>query len=244
MGFGTEKIEVELKVFFPGKRIQRMDYDTVKSKYSHEKIISDFEEKKIDILVGTQMITKGLDFDHIGLVCIINADTLLQFPDFRSTERAFQLMTQVSGRAGRRKKQGKVLIQTTMPGHPIFKDVIQNDYKGFYQRESQERHKFIYPPYYRLIQLTLKHKKAKVVREAALIFADMLTEKLGNRVRGPSEPGVGRVRGFYLQNILIKIEKKNSAIKATKDWIVVFKNKIQDTKGLKSVRINVDVDPY
>jgi primosomal protein N' (replication factor Y) len=226
MGFGTEKIEEELKSFFPDKRIRRMDYDTVSSKHSHEKIISDFEEMKIDVLVGTQMITKGLDFDHIGLVGIINADNLLQFPDFRSTERAFQLMTQVSGRAGRREKQGNVLIQTSIPGHPIFNDIIKNDYKSFYEREREERQRFIYPPYYRLIQLKLKHKNAKVVREAAIIYADLLKDKLSNRVRGPSEPGVGRIRGFYIQTILIKLEKKSSAIKAA------------------SVRINVDVDPY
>ena len=178
------------------------------------------------------------------MVGIINADNLFQFPDFRSTERAFQLITQVSGRAGRRQKQGTVLIQTSMPKHPIFKDIIENNYRRFYQRESMEREKFIYPPFCRLIMVNLKHKKPKLVREAALIFADLLTQKLGNRVRGPSEPGVGRVRGFYLQNILIKLEKKNSAIKATKEWIIIFKNKVQETKGLKSVRINIDVDPF
>lgn len=243
-GLGTEKIEDIASDLFPQASVQRMDYDTSKTKAAFERIIADFENKKIDILVGTQMITKGLDFDNISVVGILNADLMLMFPDFRAFERSFQLLTQVSGRAGRRQKQGQVYIQTFQPMHPVILDVVSNNYNRLYSREILERKRFIYPPFYRLIQITLRHRKAPLVAEAAKIVAHELRSKLGKRVIGPAPPAVERVRTYFLQVITIKMERNMQKVNAIKQEVLEVKHRLKEANGLKTVRFNIDVDPY
>ena len=244
VGFGTEKIEDEIQKIFPEAKIKRMDYDTVRTKNSYEKILEDFGSREIDILVGTQMITKGLDFDNIAIVGVINADSTLMFADFRAGERAFQLLTQVAGRAGRRKKRGKVLIQTYNPEHPVIQEIITNNFQKLYRRESQERKRFVYPPFFRMINIQLKHKKPRIVHDAARYMAMQLKSVLGNRVVGPAEPGIARVKGYYRQNITIKVEKKPKAIQIAKAQILHQKSVLKTSDGYKSVRVKIDVDPY
>ena len=243
LGFGTEKIEDELQSMIPSAKIARMDYDTTKTKANYERILSDFELKKIDILVGTQMITKGLDFENISLVGILNADKSLFFPDFRASERAFQLFTQVAGRAGRRKKQGTVILQTFSPEHDVITETVTHNILKFYKRELHERQAFLYPPYFRLIHLTLKHKTPLTVRETAKNLAVLLKQKLGKRVLGPTQPGVARLRGMYIEQIIIKMEKNGPAIKKIKDLLQYCIGEIKKDKVMKSVRVIIDVDP-
>lgn len=243
-GFGTEKVEDELKIYLPEARIGRMDMDTVRTKNAYSKIINDFEEKRLDILVGTQMVTKGLDFSNVSLVGVLSADQLVNFPDFRASERAFQLMTQVSGRAGRRKKQGKVIIQAMNKAHPVIKEVLENDYDHFFKREIKERHEFAYPPFARLIKITLKHVKPATLREATKLFDHYLKKKLGDKVKGPAQPGVPRVRNYYLIDFLIKMGKSQQELQVVQSAIQLAKTELNASKGLSSVRVVVDVDPY
>lgn len=243
-GFGTEKIEDELKLVIPEVKVGRMDWDTVRTKNAHAQIIQNFEQQKINVLVGTQMVTKGLDFDNVGLVGVLSADHLLHFPDFRASERAFQLMTQVSGRAGRKKKQGKVVIQAFRTDHPVLAEVFSNDFSNFYRREILERKSFIYPPYYRLIKITLKHKKMDTLKKASEYLAKLTRDKLGKRVLGPTEPGIARVRSFYLMDLMIKLEKKRNVIDDAKKLVINGVNQMWKEKGLSGVRVNIDVDPY
>jgi primosomal protein N' (replication factor Y) (superfamily II helicase) len=243
-GFGTERIEDELKIHLPEAKIGRMDLDTSRSKTAHSKIINDFEEKRIEILVGTQMVTKGLDFENVGLVGVLSADNLLKFPDFRATERAFQLMMQVSGRAGRKHKRGKVIIQAFDIKHPILRDIVENEYGTFFKRELQERQNFQYPPYFRLIGVSLRHKKHEVLHAAAKVFTKYLREKLGNRVNGPAVPAVERVNTYFILDYLIKVEKDTDKIRFTKDTIAQATFEMQNTEGYSNVRVAVDVDPY
>ncbi|KXK39279.1 MAG: primosomal protein N' [Saprospiraceae bacterium] len=243
-GFGTEKIEEELKELFPHARVARMDYDTTHTKSAFENIIYDFESRKTDILVGTQMVTKGLDFDNISLVGVLNADTILRYPDFRASERAFQMLTQVSGRAGRRQKQGNVIIQTYSPTHPVIVETVHHLYPRFFERESNERKIFRYPPWNRMIQLELLHKNAATVKHAATELAELLRKKLGNRVIGPAEGGIPRIRGQYIFSITIKMEKDFKVISAIKKYIIEQRNNLKQIPACKSVRINIDVDPY
>ena len=243
-GYGTEKVEDELKIYLPEAKVGRMDFDTARGKHSLARIINDFEEHRIDILVGTQMVTKGLDFDNVGIVGVLSADHILQFPDFRSNERGFQLITQVSGRAGRKHKQGKVLIQTFNTTHPILEEVFNNDFQSFFLREVEERHSFHYPPYYRLIDITLKHVKTDVLNEATKVLTKILKDNLGKRVLGPAVPGVSRVRGQYLLKLLIKMERNAKAIKTAKQLIDEASHYMQSQKGFSTVRVNVNVDPY
>jgi len=191
-GFGTEKVEDELSLIFPKATIMRMDLDTTRSKTSYQKIISDFEERRIDILVGTQMVTKGLDFDNVSIVGILNADNLISYPDFRSFERSFQLMAQVSGRAGRKFKRGKVIIQTYRPNHEVIQYVLANNYSLMAKSQLMERRTFKYPPFYRMIEIQLQHKSEQIASAAAGELAAMLKEKLGNRILGPEFPIVSR----------------------------------------------------
>jgi primosomal protein N' (replication factor Y) (superfamily II helicase) len=241
-GFGTEKIEDELPIFFPGKKVARMDLDTTSGKHSHKQIISDFEEKKIDVLVGTQMVTKGLDFDNVGLVGILSADSLLKFPDFRANERAFQLMAQVSGRAGRKNKRGKVVIQSFDPEHPIIKDVIENNYLAMYTREMLERKNFKYPPFYRLIEFTLQHKDSDLLNEGAKIFADNLRSIFGDRILGPEFPLISRIKNLYLKRILLKVEKEGAIVQIKKS-IRETVSSFSQNASYKSIRVVIDVDP-
>ncbi|KAA3652452.1 MAG: primosomal protein N' [Bacteroidetes bacterium] len=241
-GFGTEKIEEELAIYLPQAKIARMDLDTTRAKKAYHRIINAFEDKEIDILVGTQMVTKGLDFENVGLVGVLNADNMLHFPDFRAFERSYQLMAQVSGRAGRKGKRGQVLIQTYNPNHQIIRQVIDNDYLGMYKNELIDRRNFHYPPFYRLIKLTLKHRDEKILFAGANHLTSVLREKFGTRILGPEAPGIARVRNFYHQNILLKIEKEAS-IKKSKS---LLKMAIQDFaihSAYKSIRVVIDVDP-
>ena len=243
-GFGTEKIEDELKIYLPEAKIGRMDFDTVRSKNAHAKLINDFEENRLNILVGTQMVTKGLDFENVGVVGVLSADQLLQFPDFRATERAFQLMLQVSGRAGRKHKRGKVIIQAFNTASPVLKEVINNDYDSFYQREIQERQEFHYPPFTRLIRITLKHKKPQTLNDGARIFAKVLKKNLGDSVIGPAIPYISRVRGYYLLDFMIKLERKAKKMAFAKQVIGLAVQEMQSASGFSGVRVNIDVDPY
>ncbi len=240
-GFGTEKIEDDLSILYPDAKIRRMDLDTTRSKNAYQNIITDFEEGRIDILVGTQMVTKGLDFDNVSIVGILNADSLISFPDFRSFERSFQLMSQVSGRAGRKSKRGKVIIQTFNPYHSVIRNVIDHDYLAMYNSQILERRNFKYPPFYRLIQLQLKHKDPRILNEAARELAIMLRQILGNRILGPEYPMVSRIRNLYLKNILIKLEKPE--LKKHKAQISKTIDTFRGQAAFKSIRVAVDVDP-
>ena len=241
-GFGTEKIEDEIKKIFPEARISRMDLDTTRSKKSYETIITDFEEYKIDILIGTQMITKGLDFNKVSLVGILNADNILNFPDFRSHERAFQLLSQVSGRAGRKDKQGKVILQTYQPKHPIIQQVIANDYEGMFANQCEERKQFKYPPYTRLILLIVRHHDRQILQEASHQLTNSLRSVFGRRVQGPSDPLIPKIQNFYIKHILLKIEIEASPEK-TKKLIRDCINLSLSQPSFKSVHIQIDVDP-
>ncbi|MCB0597083.1 MAG: primosomal protein N', partial [Phaeodactylibacter sp.] len=224
--------------------IGRMDLETVRGKNAHAKLINDFEEGRLDILVGTQMVTKGLDFEKVGVVGVLSADQLLQFPDFRAGERAFQLMLQVSGRAGRKHKQGKVVIQAFNTASPVIREVLANDYAGFFTREMAERQEFKYPPYYRLIRITLRHKKPQTLNGGASIFENALKSKLGEWAIGPAIPYVGRVRGYYLLDFLIKLPRDAKKIRYAKEVAQQAIGGMQQTPGYSGVRVNVDVDPY
>nr|WP_232541265.1 primosomal protein N' [Spirosoma endbachense] len=244
IGFGTEKLEDQLQIYFPGSRILRMDLDTTRAKNAYQQIIQEFEGGQVDMLVGTQMITKGLDFDNVSLVGIFDADRLIRFPDFRATERAFQMLTQVSGRAGRRAgRQGTVLIQTGNPQQTILQKIIENDYKGLYDEEIQERQDFNYPPFSRLIKLTVRHPDRAISQQAAERLAAELTDALGSsRVLGPEEPLVERIRNQFLFDILIKLERDKVNVKAVKTYIQDRINDILTDKGLRQVSVVADVD--
>jgi len=242
-GFGTEKIEDELKIFLPNARIGRMDLDTAGTKSNLTALLNDFEERRLDILVGTQMVTKGLDFDNVALVGVLGADALTKFPDFRSGERAFQLLTQVAGRAGRKKKQGRVLIQAFDPRHPVVQEVLNGDFLGFVDRELKERLEFKYPPFHRLINLELRHKEPKVVNEAAAFYAKALRVKLGDRVLGPVIPNIARIRNYFGQNIMLKLEKSAPLLAGTKALIRNTTEIMLGRPGLSQVQVAVDVDP-
>ncbi len=242
-GFGTEKIEDELKIFLPTARIGRMDLDTAGSKANLAALLNDFEERRLDILVGTQMVTKGLDFDNVALVGVLGADALTKFPDFRAGERAFQLLTQVAGRAGRKHKRGQVLIQAFDPSHPIVQEVLRGDFLGFAERELKERQEFKYPPYYRLIHLELRHKEPKVVNEAAFFFGKMLRAKLGDRVLGPVLPNIPRVRSYFGQEIMLKLEKSAPLLADAKAMIRHTTEIMLGKPGWSQVQVSVDVDP-
>lgn len=242
-GFGTERVEEELSLIFPEAKIARLDLDSTRTKNGMQQILSDFQDKKSQILIGTQMVAKGLDFDSVSLIGVINADTLLNYPDFRAFERSYQLLSQVAGRAGRREKQGKVVIQAYDDSHRIIKQVVANDYEQMYADEMAERKQFNYPPFSRLIFIYVKHKDANVLNVAAQSLANSLKAQLGNRILGPEQPLVSRIRNYYIKQIIIKTEK-NAAIQKVK---VVVKNTIKDfnaQKDFKSVITQIDVDPY
>lgn len=244
IGYGTEKLEDELKLIMPQARVVRMDLDTTRQKNSYQTIINDFESGNIDVLVGTQMVSKGLDFDKVSLVGIFDADRLLYFADFRSHERAFQLITQVSGRAGRRHLQGRVIIQTNNTEHPTLIKILRNDYEGLYQEEILDREKYNYPPYSRLIKLIVRHREKPIVKEAAHALAERLKELLGKpRVLGPESPIIDRIRNQYIKVIMIKIEKEKVSLKQVKERIAQEVQQVALMKNYKSVQIVIDVDP-
>ncbi len=242
-GFGTEKIEDEIKIIFPDARVARMDQDTTRSRNSFNKIIQDLEERRIDILIGTQMISKGLDFENLTVVGILNADNLLNFPDFRAHERSYQLMEQVSGRAGRRQKQGKVVIQTSDPANKIIRLVLQHDYHNMFKMQAEERKSFNYPPFCRLIRINLKHKDLSLLNKYAEILGNDLKTIFGKRVLGPEFPLISRVQLWYIKTILLKIEKEKPGTK-TRQLIVESLKRLEKEKGATSLKISIDVDPY
>jgi primosomal protein N' (replication factor Y) len=243
-GFGTEKVEDELALLLPDARIARMDLDTTRSRNSLQNILNDLEEKKIDILVGTQMVAKGLDFSDVTVIGIINADSLLKFPDYRANERSFQMLAQVSGRAGRRDKQGKVLIQTYDPGHRVIKQVIENDYKDLYFTEMEERKSFKYPPFYRIINLDVKHKDPDIVNNQAIWLASELRKHFGDKVIGPEFPLISRIRNYYIKTIMLKFEKDSISINKAKAIVRDVITQFQTTKLSKGSIVQPDVDPY
>lgn len=242
-GFGTEQIETELKTLFPDHKIARMDQDTTKGKHSYSKLIEALENEEIDILVGTQMLAKGLDFRNISLVGVMNADNLLNFPDFRAHERSFQLLQQVAGRAGRTQKRGKVLIQTYNPYHQILKQVSVNDYEGMYKEQLEERYNYKYPPFFRTIKIVFKDKNLSRVQKASAWFGQALEIQFKENILGPEPPPIGRIKNKYIINLLIKIPKKQS-LEKTKKYIENVQRSFNSIKEFSSVRVNIDVDNY
>ncbi|WP_133687995.1 replication restart helicase PriA [Maribacter spongiicola] len=240
-GFGTEQIEKEVSALFPEAKVGRMDLDTTRGKHGYEKIITAFEQHELDILVGTQMITKGLDFRNVNLVGVMNADSLLNFPDYRAHERTYQLLTQVSGRAGRTKKRGRVIIQTYNPYHQILKQVTTSDYEGMYTEQLYEREQFKYPPVNRIIKVTFKHKNYNVLNEAADWFAGALRTNFGGTVLGPEYPPVARIRNQYLKHIVIKVQKAHS-LAQTKANIRRIEKSFKAVAMYRSVRVIYNVD--
>jgi primosomal protein N' (replication factor Y) len=241
-GFGTERIEDDIAIYFPDKKIARLDLDSTRSRNSYQQVITDFENRETDILVGTQMVTKGLDFDNVSLVGILNADNLMNFPNFRSHERSFQLMAQVSGRAGRKFKRGKVIVQTYNPSNPIINFVVENDYSGFYNYEMNERNKFKYPPYYRLTEIRVKHRDEKIVEKTAGAFAKELKDVFGKRLLGPVTPVISRVKNYYLRTLMLKIERDLS-VKKIKKMLGTAMDHFKANPENRSLIIQVDVDP-
>ena len=241
-GFGTERIEDDIQLIFPEARVARMDLDTTRTRSAYEKIIADFEQGKTDILVGTQMVSKGLDFQNVSVVGILNADSMLNYPDFRSYERAFQLMAQVAGRAGRKNKQGLVILQTKSPELPVIHQVMRNDYEQLYYDQLAERQMFRYPPYYRLIYVYLKHRKESVLDMAADAMATMLRSGLGDRVLGPDKPSVARIQTLYIKKMIVKVEQAASMTKV-RDYLMAVQRSIVEDERFRSLIVYYDVDP-
>ena len=242
-GFGTEQVEEEVKKLLPDAKVARMDLDTTRGKYAYEKLITAFEQEEIDILIGTQMLSKGLDFRNVKLVGVMNADTMLNFPDFRAHERSFQLIQQVAGRAGRTDVRGKVLVQTYNPYHTILQQVSVNDYQGMYKEQLNERYQYKYPPIFKLIKITLKHKDFNKVNTASSWLAQSLRQLFGEYILGPEFPPISRIRNRYHKNILVKIPQKQSLSK-TKEAIVKVNNSFKSIKEFNSVRVILNVDTY
>ncbi|MDE5650147.1 MAG: primosomal protein N', partial [Duncaniella sp.] len=242
LGYGTERVEEEVESIFPDAKILRMDLDSTRSKDSYDNIIDDFSKGRAQILVGTQMVSKGLDFDNVSTVGVINADTLINFPDFRASERAFNMLEQVAGRAGRRRDDGKVTIQTYNPSHPIFPYLLAHDYEGFYENEITERSKYNYPPFVRVVYVYIKHKDAAAVSAMAFEFASRLRALFGNRVSGPDEPYVARVQTLYIRRIMLKIETKAS-ISKVKELLRTIQVEMVNQKRMSGAILYYDVDP-
>lgn len=242
-GFGTEKVEDEIRELFPHARLARMDLDTTRSKTAHERIINDFEKGKTDILIGTQMVTKGLDFDHVHLVGILNADTMLNYPDFRAFERAYQLMAQVAGRAGRKGNRGLVVLQTGHVDYPIIKNVINNDFESMIHAQLAERQVCHFPPYYRLVYIYIKHRQQRLTESMTALMTAQLIKVFGaERVNGPMQPVVSRVHSLHIGMIMLKIESTASFVQARKLLLQVEQLMHQDAR-FKSLQVYYDVDP-
>jgi len=242
-GFGTEQIEQELMSLFPKAKTGRMDQDTTRGKYGFEKIIDSFKNREIDILVGTQMLAKGLDFDNVSLVGIMNADNMLHHPDFRAFERSFQMMTQVAGRAGRSEKQGKVVIQTYNPNHNTIQQVTMHNYIGMYKEQLYDRQIYRYPPYFRIIKLTLKHREFEKLKEGSMWLYQVLSQNLGIPVLGPEEPAISRIRNEYIRTILIKIPQ-NMPLAGTKKTIQKMLNSFEAVAQYRAIKVIANVDFY
>jgi len=242
-GFGTEQIQQELVEIFPSHKIGRMDQDTTRGKFGFEKIIDSFKNREIDILVGTQMLGKGLDFDNVTLVGIMNADNMLYHPDFRAFERSFQMMTQVSGRSGRSEKQGKVIIQTYSPLHNTIQQVTKNDYVGMYNEQLYERQIYKYPPYFKLVKITLKHRDFDKLKQGSMWLYQVMQQNLPMPVLGPEEPPISRIRNEYIRTIMVKIPMNISVVN-TKKTIHKMLNSFEAVPSYRSIRVIVNVDFY
>lgn len=241
-GFGTERIEDDLSIIFPEYEIRRLDMDTARTRRKIDMIMEDFETGKTQILVGTQMISKGLDFNNVGLVGVLNADNMLNFPDFRANERSFQLMAQVSGRAGRKGERGKVIIQTSQPEHPVIKYVIENDFLSLFKWQIQERQKYNYPPFTRMMEFVVKHKQEDVAQSAAYNFSKILKKIFGGRLIGPEKPVISKIQTFYIRHMILKVEK-TVALQKVRDLISVSIDELKADPLFKSIIIVSDVDP-
>ena len=241
-GFGTEKVEEDLGMVLPEARVARLDLDTTRSKNDYQQILEDFQDKKTDILVGTQMVTKGLDFDAVKVVGVLNADNMLSFPDFRAHERSFQLMSQVAGRAGRKGEKGKVIIQTFEPGHPVLQDVLRNDYRGLFEKQMVTRRQFGYPPFYRIVMIRLKHKDEHKLNPAAAELASMLRPVFRQDLLGPEYPVVARVKNLYIKQMMVKFKREHNA-QQVKELIMQQIQLFRERSDYKSVIVQIDVDP-
>lgn len=242
-GIGTEKIEEELEELFPENKIQRLDWDTASGKYNFKKIIDRFDRHEIDILVGTQMVSKGLDFENVGMVGVVDADQLLFFPGYRTNEYAFQMLVQVGGRSGRRQKQGRVYIQSSTPKHPVLQKVMAQDYWGFYRKELEERKEFHYPPFVRLVHLEIKHKKAEKALAGALALYNFYEDKIDGQVQEPAQGSIPRISNYFIYQIQFKLENSASKLVKAKNLIRKGIDLLHKSKGYSTVRVNVDVDP-
>ncbi|HLA55045.1 MAG TPA: primosomal protein N' [Flavobacterium sp.] len=242
-GFGTEQIQMELAEIFPNAKIGRMDQDTTKGKFGFEKIIDSFKNREIDILVGTQMLAKGLDFDNVSLVGIMNADNMLYHPDFRAFERSYQMMAQVSGRSGRSAKQGKVIIQTYNPNHNTIQQVTRNDYAGMYSEQLYERKIYKYPPYFKLIKLTLKHRDYDKLKESAFWLYEVMKQNLDMPVLGPEEPVISRIRNEYIRTIMVKIPP-DQQLSGTKKTVRKILDSFESVSQYRAVKVTINVDFY
>jgi primosomal protein N' (replication factor Y) len=243
IGYGTERIEDELKLYLPDLKIKRLDYNTTRLKNAHKNIINEFASGKIDVLIGTQMVAKGLDFENVRTVGILNADHLLNFPDFRANERTYQLLTQVAGRAGRRKEQGEVYIQTSKPDHFIIDKIVQHNYLEMYDMEIVERENFDYPPFNRLIKITLKHKDALELYKIGQHTKNHLLTYFGTSLLGPEKPYISKIRNLYILNFVIKIENSGNAIRTKKSQLYSAMGELQALAMYKNTRLIIDVDP-
>jgi len=242
IGLGTQQIELSIQSLFPEARLARMDQDTTQGKYAFTQLINRMNQGEIDILVGTQMLAKGLDFDRVSLVGILNADQLMNFPDFRAQERAYQLMSQVSGRAGRRGIQGRVIIQTYTPGHQLLQQVVAGDYKSMYDQQNQQREQFQYPPFCKLIRVTIKHRDINLSQAAAIWLFKVIEQKMGSLVLGPVAPPVSRIRNQYIQQLLIKVPQQQSLSK-TKGFVTKVWQRFIAQNEFARVSVSFDVDP-
>ena len=242
LGYGTEKIEDDLQNIFPEAKIERMDLDTTRTRSAYEKIITDFQQGKTDILIGTQMVSKGLDFDNVAVVGIINADTLLNYPDFRATERAFQLMSQVAGRAGRKSGQGKVFLQTKMSDAPVIPFIVSNDYQSFYDQQIGERLLFHYPPFHRLIYIYLKHRDVQLLEEFSTILGKHMREIFDERILGPDLPPVAKVKQLYIRKIVLKVENELSQYKIN-ELLQNLQQAYLSQPRYRSISMYYDIDP-
>jgi primosomal protein N' (replication factor Y) (superfamily II helicase) len=243
IGYGTERIEDELTLYMPELRVKRMDQNTTRLKNAHSNLIHEFAEGKIDVLIGTQMVAKGLDFENVTTVGILNADHLINFPDFRANERAFQLMTQVAGRAGRRKEQGKVYIQTSKPDHYVIQQIVDHDYVGMYNNDIAERKSFDYTPYYRLVKISLKHKDPLLLSRLGSVVKQQLIAYFGNSLLGPEKPYVSKIRNWYILNFVLKIENNGPIVREQKRILALAVDQLHKQKDFSQARIIVDVDP-
>ena len=241
-GVGTEKVEDEAARLFPKARIARMDLDTTRNKHGHQRIIEQFAAHEVDILIGTQMVTKGLHFDEVALVAVLNADSMLQVPDFRSYERTYQMLEQVAGRAGRTGKQGEVVIQTFQPDQPVYTYLQNHDYKGLYREQLSERKVFRFPPFYRLVVLNIKHRDFSRLETASRMLQEQLSRIFGNRCSGVLIPPVARVQNMHMRQIRLRIET-NASVSRAKAQIVSTMAYVLAQPACKGTIIQPDVDP-